>query len=514
MRIGWAEFPLFARWRRRASVAATSGRKASVAAFGLACAWVLAPGTSYSVEGGLPAVQGQYQAAQGYPRVFMRPDFIRSLAERVGDSESYTHLRFDGIAKWVRATMAKPILWDKTYWGCDVETYLYAFSVETGSPSLLAKLRRDLDLADNEMPPVGAAVVAARLALYATVLKAGVAPAAGAPDADTAIALAKRILLAWSDTGFRDASGEHIRTEPEQFCFEGKPQVAWRTQLGLQVSRGMIYFVYAQDLLSALGSLDAGEKERLKSFDLAIYDLIGNALRFEFSPESAWKEDCERFGNHISNQLTAMLAIASVLDDGKRFDAVLRGGSAAHAPIISWTEYFNEAIYGVDDEPRGCYANRGVDAATSFGSFNATIAEPGEIVDRNRNAHVEQGMGYPMFALERMFDAAEILNGAGFRPYSYRGAKKQSLELPLDYYACFVKGAGFGAIVTADSAAGCANAPQYIGRKVEGAEVDFLIGAYRFPNDERITDLESQARSAGAEGPRSLDPILFGRWRD
>jgi len=53
-----------------------------------------------------------------------------------------------------------------------------------------------------------------------------------------------------------------------------------------------------------------------------------------------------------------------------------------------------------------------------------------------------QGIGYPMFTLERLFDCAEVLRVAGFDSYGYRGLHKQSLEMAMQYYSCFAQGAG------------------------------------------------------------------------
>jgi hypothetical protein len=61
-------------------------------------------------------------------------------------------------------------------------------------------------------PPHGAAIVAARAALYAALIKAGAAQPRGAPLATDAAAFAKRILLAWADHGFRDEKGAFRRT--------------------------------------------------------------------------------------------------------------------------------------------------------------------------------------------------------------------------------------------------------------------------------------------------------------
>jgi hypothetical protein len=80
-----------------------------------------------------------------------------------------------------------------------------------------------------------------------------------------------------------------------------------------------------------------------------------------------------------------------------------------------------------------------------------------------------QGIGYPMFTLERSPDSAEILRNVGLDPYGYRGAHKQSIEMALQYYACHARGAGFYKIV-AENSRTCPNAPQYYGKLVSGVD--------------------------------------------
>jgi hypothetical protein len=43
---------------------------------------------------------------------------------------------------------------------------------------------------------------------------------------------------------------------------------------------------------------------------------------------------------------------------------------------------------------------------------------------------------------------------------------------------------------------------------------NILIGAYRFTQNQTLTDLEVPARTAFAKSSGSLEPILFGKWRD
>jgi hypothetical protein len=98
---------------------------------------------------------------------------------------------------------------DGVYAGFFVGPYLYAFSYEP-QDGHDAETHAALNLAPGVQAPAGGAVVAARLALYAALIKGGAAPPPGAPSADQAAALAKRILLAWADRGFP-------RTRPARF---------------------------------------------------------------------------------------------------------------------------------------------------------------------------------------------------------------------------------------------------------------------------------------------------------
>jgi hypothetical protein len=49
------------------------------------------------------------------------------------------------------------------------------------------------------------------------------------------------------------------------------------------------------------------------------------------------------------------------------------------------------------------------------------------IDDRFRNKDAAQGFAYPIFILERLINATEIIRLAGFDPYRYRGRHGQSI---------------------------------------------------------------------------------------
>ena len=106
-----------------------------------------------------------------------------------------------------------------------------------------------------------------------------------------------------------------------------------------------------------------------------------------------------------------------------------------------------------------------------------------------------QGIGYPMFTLERLFNGAEILRAVGLDPYGYRGLHKQSLEMAMQYYSCFAQGAGFYKIVTVENSHSCPNAAQYYGKLVNGVDRMVLVGAYRFPENVKITTPDDLRRA-------------------
>ena len=84
--------------------------------------------------------------------------------------------------------------------------------------------------------------------------------------------------------------------------------------------------------------------------------------------------------------------------------------------------------------------------------------------------------------------------------------------MATQYYACYGKNAGFKKSVTAENARACPDYQQYVGQIVNGLETNILMGAYRFPGNPVITELEPAAKAAA--GPDALDAIRFGSWRD
>jgi hypothetical protein len=458
----------------------------------------------------LPSLSGEYRSSDEHPRVFFTPDELEDLAARVNVPDSYSMQRFGQLAGQIARDLAARNDWSVTYSGCKPWIYQYAFSYEP-QDGHGAEISAALKLPPNTVAPAGAAVVASRLALYAALVKAGATPPAGAPTADEAAGLAKRILLAWAERGFKDAQGRFLSV-PSMACDnDGKVTVENAGgSIPLELGRGVVYSVHAQDLLQSFGALNAKEESELNALHSALFDLIRQAFNVRFGlpyPE------CERYSNHAAAGLDSLMAIARLLNDGRRLNAVLYGADRSMPVVLPWTKFFDHAIYGESDHPVDCYDNPGPDSLTSHPSFQTPNVAPGEVEDRYRNANPLQGIGYSMGTLGGLINMAEILRIAGFDSYEYRGAHEQSIEMAIEYYACLAKGAGFYKTVTAENSGSCPNAAQYYGKLVNNVERPVMFGAHRFRKNDSITDLDPAAKIAST-GLFSLDAILFGKWRD
>jgi len=460
-----------------------------------------------------PRLSGSYRSLTQHPGVFMTAQELKDIASRINRPGSYSMRRFGLLAKQIAQDLKSGIDWDVTYSGADAGVYEYTFSYEPQDQHE-AETRAALKISPGAKAPAGAAVVASRLALYAALLKAGAAEPQEAPTADESIALAKRILLAWADRGFRDTDGRFQALGSFTRDGHGRPT----SGLGITLGRGIIYSVHAQDLLEGLGVLNDNEVRRLNAFHTAIFELIRQSENVLYAGVGFPYSDCSRYTNLATNANAGMLGTARLLNDERKVNAVLFGSDPAIPVLAPWTHLFDHLIYGQSDGPApGCVNNHEPDSQSSLDhhdDYQTPNAAPGEIADRFRNAKSGQGIGYPMFTLERLFDSAELMQIAGFDPYAYRGQHQQSIEMATEYYACYAKGAGFYKTVTAENSRSCANAAQYYGRLVNGVDRMLLIGAERFPGNASITGLEAGAQEAASTGAFSTDAILFGKWRD
>jgi hypothetical protein len=466
-----------------------------------------------------PSLAGSYASSAQRPRVFITPTDMNALVTRINSSGSFSAQSFARLSTKVKADLAAKVDWDAVYSGCDLDIYLHAFSYEptTGYADEIrttSQLGSAMHLKEGMAPPTGAAIVASRLALYAALVKSGAKPPPDAPSSGEAAALAKRILLAWANRGFRDQKG-NVLTKAEQFCDGQKHfNVIVQNGVGLQVGRGIIYSVDAQDLLQSIAAFNSAQTNQLNVFHFAIFNLIREASNFRAAlPQMNGPATiCERYSNHVGAHLLGLLAIARLLDDGRKFNAVLYGTDRSIPVAIPWTDWFNHAVYGEHDKPIACHKNTGPDSLASHPSFQTAVVAPGEIADRYRNANAGQAFGYTLGVLTLLFNMADLMGNAGYDAFAYRGTHRQSIEMATQYYACYGESAGFKKSVTADNARGCPDYQQYVGQIVNGLEMDIVMGAYRFPGNSVITELEVAAKAAA--GADVLDAIRFGRWRD
>jgi hypothetical protein len=470
-----------------------------------------------------PRLSGRYTSVDAHPRVFDTWQELQDIAQRASTPGTFSSDRYAALADRVRRDMGAKVDWHATYAGCDVEIYLRGFAYEQkpayGNDRSDDELRAAMNGQPGLAPPHGAAIVAARAALYAALVKAGATQLPGAPSTADAADFAKRILLAWADHGFRDEKGV-FRLTDDKYCDldpNGKPHV---TQYGTFVgalthARGVIYSVHAYDLLEGIGALTKGEQTRLDTFHHNMFNVIRSMNNQEYDVNMKWRYSDEVYNNQFVGHLTALLSIARLFDDEPDFDAALNGGTGERTVKLPWIELFDHIIYGPSDTPHlNITPNSSPDPLKSHPAYSTATVAAGEINDRYRHDNPAQTIGYPMGSLQGLYMAAELLKNAGLNAYAYRGAHGQSLEMATSYYACFAKYAGFAQSITAENSGKCPDATQYLGVIVNGVEPDILIGAYRFPDDDDLIALDAPAKTAAARSIFSLEPVLFGKWRD
>jgi hypothetical protein len=218
-----------------------------------------------------PLLKGDYKT-EGHPFVFVTQPDLDSYAKRINTHGAFSRIAFDKLTAAVKDDLNSKRKWNAAYSGTDIDVYLHTFSYESlggykQETRSEAQLNEELHLAPSAKPPLGAAIVAARAALYAALLKAGAKPTeTSAPKEDDAANLAKEILTAWAKLGFRNSSGQFQKSH-KQFSENGKFSPESFAGVGLQVSRGRIYSIYAQDVLTGLGMVNDAEQAVIAGFD-------------------------------------------------------------------------------------------------------------------------------------------------------------------------------------------------------------------------------------------------------
>jgi hypothetical protein len=466
-----------------------------------------------------PRLAGAYHKRSDHPGVFMTGAELKDAAVRTNRPGSYSSERFGQLINAVAHELVSGIDWDATYSGCigDIYQYAFAFEPQNGKDAII---RAALHVPDGAKTPAGGAIVASRLALYAALVKAGATVPKGAPPVDQAVALAKRILLAWADRGFpRDADGR-FRPLSALACEEnGKVTLLGAEAPALAIARGITFSVHAQDLLESLDTLDASEKRRLGAFHTGIFELVRQSenLKFGYGGVPFPSAPLGRFNNVDAGALASLLAIARLEDEERKFNAVLYGDDPTIPMALPWWRFFDRAIYGENDHPLECSLDgvlcpHNPRDPDKYPYFQTAAVFPGEVVDRHRNEHAANSFGYSMGVLRALVVASENMRLAGIDAFAYRGAHRQSIEMAIRYYACFGREAGFYKIVTPENAGKCPNVEQYDGKLVNDLDRMVIYGTYRFPGDDTIISLDAEAKRASR--PFLVDPVLFGRWRD
>lgn len=466
----------------------------------------------------LPPMSGQYRSSSEHPRVFQTPDALDTLARKIQRPGSFSAQRFNALAQEIRFSIGSKTSWTATYSGCDLDIYLHAFSYEprigySSENRSDSQMRAAMNVSADHEVPAGAAVVAAKLALYASLIHHGASPPAGFPTEQQASQLASAILTAWASTGFKRGTG--YVSSAEQFC-DARNQFdpMQQNNVGLQIARGVVYSVQAQDLLQSLNALDAPKIALLNRFHKSMYELIRSASNFRASLPQFNRPDfaCDLYSNHVGAHLLGLMAVARLLDDEAMFEDVLTDQKSSGTIKINWLDYFDHAIYGNSETTLACHENTGNDASTSRPYFQTNVTSKGEIEDRYRNATPTQAFSYSMLALGNLYSMATLMQEAGFDAFNYVGRHGKSIEAATQYHACFAKNVGFGQTVSPNNAKVCDNVKQYAGDTVTDVENLMLRGASEYPTNSAIGATEPAARARAADS--AVDPISFGHWRD
>lgn len=357
--------------------------------------------------------------------------------------------------------------------GCDIDATMRAFSIV----------------------PNGAAPAAAKLALYGYLAsqQAGYGDPSLAREAREA---ATTIVTRWATDGFK-LQGEPIK-DLHSFCGKGRPEKVTWSLVGLQVGRGMVYYVDAVDLLTAQGALTSAQTGDVHSFMARQLALMVPAMNYHVTSNTL---DCARFDNQTSMQILSVLSLARML--GRRDLVEGLAGQGSHGLAVTFPAQIAGAIYGATDTVRSCFAPN---TASSKYYFQTGQVAPGEIVDRFRAAPY-QSFGYTTGSLTTLLLAARIFDDSGFAASAYHAPGGQGLQSALDYYSYYY--ATFLSTNKAAVPAGQSSYPdyaQYAGAMItrdhaatpedrDNGLTSFLLGDVFFPKDQKVQQVIKKASS-------------------
>lgn len=365
----------------------------------------------------------------------------------------------------------------------------------------------------------GAAQYALNFAYYAylTSLNLGFGDPALAAQAKSA---ANSIVYGWAVKGFR-IDGVLINSYKQftsaMYGMQFPSAGVW-SGVNLQVGRGMLAFVVAQDLLND-GTQPSGDTAAIDSFIAHMRDMLIGAANYHYAYNPNY--DCHRYDNQASTGMTDLLALAWYSGDADLVDNL--AGVPTATPLLSWTwpQQVEASIYGNHDSARSCNTTTTVDD-----KYNP-IAAAGEITDRERN-NPYKPFGYTTGNVESLMQAGHMFKDLGFDGYHFTGPQGQNIQMALDYYSQYYASYASASLVSIPATGTIPDFAQYAGdvytSPTRGADVmgtggliwPYAIGNTIFPKDPKITAALDQAASLGsaayipASAPDVFSLIMWG----
>jgi hypothetical protein len=115
-------------------------------------------------ETSFPSLPGAYSSSKEHPRVFTTPAELKDQVSRINTAGSFSAQNFARLMDQVKSHLAAKVDWDAAYSGCDLDTYLHAFSYEPAGGYAeqmrsASQLSAAMNVKPGLIPPAGAAIV-------------------------------------------------------------------------------------------------------------------------------------------------------------------------------------------------------------------------------------------------------------------------------------------------------------------------------------------------------------------
>lgn len=313
---------------------------------------------------------------------------------------------------------------------------------------------------------------------------------------------ANSIVYAWAATGFR--IGGVMINSYQQFTESNAdgtaaPLVDAWSDVNLQVGRGMLAFVVAQDLLDD-GTQPAANTTVIGSFIAHMRDMLIGAANYHYSYSPYY--DCHRYDNQASTGLTDLLALAWYSGDAQLINNL--AGVPTTSPLLSWTwpQQVEASIYGNNDSARSC------NTVTTVNDKYNPIAAAGEITDRERN-NPYKPFGYTTGNVESLMQAGHMFKDLGFDGYHFTGPQGQNIQMALDYYSQYYASYASASLAYIPATGTIPDFAQYAGdvytSATPGADVmgsdglvwPYVIGNTIYPKDSNVAAALNNASTLG-----------------